>query len=647
MTIPMRNAIVLVLLAAPLLLPQTALPQEERTDPSSVLDTVNRWLKSLGEKTEEWIKPRVGNLDGNGGVDWRGLATSARDFQKNYPVRPNVVVVVSSEFGEIRVDAWENPVVRVRAEISVGAETVEVADEIVDAINIDVTELADRVEVSTKYPDTRDRGKVAIEVNYAITVPANASVLCSNNFGDTIVHGTRGTVAVDSRFGVVDLRDLSGAVSVRAQGEFPLNASGLRNGGSFELQSTQAEFVSVSGSLHVSNFMGSVTLRELAPESDLDVTSQSGPIHVYVPENSKPDIAVTTLYGAIQSDVPVERSSQGNLSLGRVINLESPQKLTLHASFATVYVHQEGLKPSPAAPAQNGGEYVTRGVEESAELTDDMRVRVNATLGDVRIEGVDSNMLEVKATKVVRMQIKENAEKAIEALGLRIEPVDGNLTIATAVRDNMEALGCTHYRVDLVIRCPRTAPIEIHAQSGYTSIEGMASAIDMEQGKGTVTVSHCKRDDGAFEVDNESGDIIVSDCQGPMTLTSQQGTIKTTNVYGKQTLTANLGKVLVDTPKGEVTVRGRGGDVNILALDGVLGEYNVQVERGNLELVIPKTADAELWVTTKNGIPDSAVPLTGTMERGLYQGKGQLNSAQYRVDLTTDGGNVYIYWPAE
>lgn len=646
MSVPVRYALAIALLAA-LLLPQVALPQEDRTDPSSVLDTVNRWLKSLGEKTEEFIKPRVGNLDGNGGVDRRGLATSARDFQKNYPVRPNVVVAISSEFGEIRVDAWENPVVRVRAEISVGAESVEVADEIIDAINIDVTEVADRIEISTKYPDTRDRGKVAIEVNYVITVPQSANVLCSNNFGDTIVHGTSGTVAVDSRFGVVDLRELAGTVTVRAQGEFPLNASGLRNGGSFELQSTQAEFSNVSGKLQVGNFMGSVTLRDLAPDCDLDVTNQSGPIHVYLPENSKPDMAITTLYGAIQSDVPVERSSQGNLALGRVINMESPQQLTLHASFATIYIHQEGLKPSPAAPAQNGGEYVTRGIEDSAKLADDMQVHVKATLGDVRIEGVDSETLEVKATKVVRMRIKENAEKAIEALGLRIEPENGTLMISTAVRDNMEALGCTHYRVDLVIRCPRTAPINVNAQSGFTSIEGMGSTIAVEQNKGTVTVSDCKGEEGAMTVANESGDVIVTESQGPVTLTSQQGMVKTASVYGKQTLTANMGKVLVDTPKGEVTVRGRGGDVNILALDGVLGEYNVQVERGNVELVIPKTADAELWVTTKNGVPDSAVQLTGTMERDLYQGKGQLNSGQNRVDLTSDGGNVYIYWPAE
>jgi hypothetical protein len=636
-----------ILLATASLLGDAAVAQEERTDPSGVLDTVSRWLKALGDKTEEWIKPRVGSLRENGGIDWSGLVTSTREFQENYPVRPNVVVSIQSEFGRVQVETWENPVVRVRAEISVGAEKSETAEEIAGAIGIDVEVTTERIDVSTQYPDMRDRGRVVHEVNYILTVPANASILCTNTFGDTVIHGVTGTVGVDSQFGVVDLRNLAGSVSVRAKGDYPLHATGLREGGAFELRESQAEFLNVSGALKVNNFMGSVTLREFAPSCDIDVRNDNGPVHVYLPENRQPSVTVTTLYGSIQSDVPMDRTSQGALAFGSMIAMEAPQRLSIRTTFGDVFIHQEGLKPSPAAPTENGGEYVTRSVEDSAELGEVTRVRVKATLGDVRIEGVDSNRLEIRATKVVRMQVRDNAEKAIEALGLRVEPVDGELHITTAVRDNMEALGCTHYRVDLQIKCPSGVAVEVQAASGFTSIEKMTSSIRVDQAKGNVSLSDCTRDSGTFEVINETGDIIVSGCQGPMTLTSRQGSVRTANVYGPQSLNAELGSVLVDTPKGDVTVRGRGGDVNILALEGVLGEYNAQVEKGNLELVIPRTADASLWVTAKNGIPDSSVQLTGTMERGLYQGKGQLNSGQFRVDLIADGGNVYIYWPPE
>ena len=640
---PFRAIAILVLLAA-----SAAYAQSERTDaPTSILDTVSKWLTILGEKTEGIIAPHFGRLDKSGGVDWSGLSTAARDFEMSYPVKPNGTVSIASEFGEIRVSTWDNPVVQVRAKISAGAETVDVAEELIDAIGVEVTELPERVEVRTKYPDTRNRGKVAIAVNYTLTVPAGVRLQCSNNFGDTAIAGMKGGVGVESLFGVVDLRDISGPVQVRAVGEFPLHASGLRQGGSFELRGTQAEFSGVSGSLKVGNFMGAVSLRELAPECEVDVTSESGPIHLYLPENSRPDVSANVQFGTVQSDVAMAQSAQGDLAYAKLVNVDSKQRVSVHTSFDNIYVHQEGLKPIPAPPSPNGGEYVTRGLEENVEVAEGMQVSIKAILGDVRIEGVDSNQLQVKATKVVRVQSQANAEAAIEALSLRLEPLDGKLFVTTGVRDNMAALGCTHYRVDLEIKCPRSVALKVRAENGFTSIAGMGSAIEAEQIKGSIAVEHCKRDSGPFDISNQSGDVTVTDCQGPLTLTAQQGAIKTVNVYGKQTISGVEGKTLVESPKGEVFIRNRGGDISILALDGVQGEYNVQVERGNLNFVVPPTADANLWVTARNGDVDSSVPLTGNIERDLCKYNGQLNAGQFRVELNAENGNIYIEGPAD
>ncbi|MCC6489900.1 MAG: hypothetical protein IT364_20590 [Candidatus Hydrogenedentes bacterium] len=640
---PFRVILVLGLLAV-----SAAFGQSDRPDaPSSILDTVSKWLTILGEKTEDFIAPRFGRLDKSGGVDWTGLSMAARDFDMSYPVKADGTVSIASEFGEIRVATWDNPVVQVRAKISAGAESVEVADELIDAIEVDVKEFPERLEVRTKYPDTRNRGKVAIAVNYTVTVPVGVNLLCNNNFGDTVVAGIKGSAGVESLFGLVDLRDISGPVRVRAIGEFPLHASGLRQGGSFELRGSQAEFSSVAGDLKVGNFMGAVSVRELAPECSVDVTSESGPIHLYLPENSKPDVAATVQYGTIQPDVSMDQSAQGALAYAKMVNMESKQRVSLHASFDNIYIHQEGLKPTPAPPSRSGGEYVTRGLEESAEVAEGMQVSIKAILGDVRIEGSDSNQLQVKATKVVRVQSQANAEAAIEALNLRLEPLDGKLFITTAVRDNMAALGCTHYRVDLEIKCPRSVALKIRAENGFTSIAGMGSGIEAEQVKGAIAVEHCKRDAGPFDIGNQAGDVTVTDCQGPLTITAQQGATKTVNVYGKQTISGVEGKTIVESPKGEVFIRNRGGDISILALDGVQGEYNVQVERGNLNFVIPPTADASLWVTARNGEVDSAVPLTGNIVRGSRKYNGQLNGGQFRVELTAENGDIYIDGPAD
>src|SRR5690606_2218339 len=156
---------------------------------------------------------------------------------------------------------WEDRVVQVNAEVKVGAESADVAAEIARTIDIRITPSDNLIEIRTFLPDTRrDLGVVTMEVNYDITVPSGTSLVSDNFFGDTTVRGLSGLVAVESQYGIVDLSNLTGEVKARAHGEFPLRATGLAQGGVFDLHSAHAEFSNIGGRLRVSNFRGSVRL---------------------------------------------------------------------------------------------------------------------------------------------------------------------------------------------------------------------------------------------------------------------------------------------------------------------------------------------------------------------------------------------------
>src|SRR5262249_19107597 len=152
---------------------------------------------------------------------------------------------------------------------------------------------------------------IAIKLDYEISVPAGASVTCKNDWGDTDITGVTGSVDIDSRFGAIELRSIGGAVRARAWGEFPLRANQLRQGGTFELQGTQSEFANVSGALKISNFMGGVVVRELPAETELDVTCESGPIELSIPENAKPEISASAAFGSIASDISLDQTTRG------------------------------------------------------------------------------------------------------------------------------------------------------------------------------------------------------------------------------------------------------------------------------------------------------------------------------------------------
>ena len=159
---------------------------------SEVFDSVARRLNELGERAEDFITPRLGPLWNLEDGEFQGAVTQVREFVENCPVQPSAMVSVSNEFGEVRIKTWDNQVVQVRAEIAAAAESAELALQIALETAIRVSPSQDFVEVQTEYPDTRMMGYVRKEVNYVITVPQNANVLCANDFGDTIVLGVGG-----------------------------------------------------------------------------------------------------------------------------------------------------------------------------------------------------------------------------------------------------------------------------------------------------------------------------------------------------------------------------------------------------------------------------------------------------------------------
>ena len=271
-----------------------------------IFESIASSLQQMGKRSEDIVKPPFG--------PWRDFNTgpmpgaASYPFEELFPVRAPATIIIDNEFGEIRVNSWAQQVVQVNAEIAVGAETTELAHQIARSIDINVTPSENGLSIRTLLPDTREMGRTRIEVNYVLTIPRDANMVCRNHFGDTLLQRVGGNVAIDSAYGVVELRNIGGEVNVRARGE-ALQAHGLAKGGTFELLGCQAEFSNVSGTLRATNFMGSVVLRKLGTEADVDITNANGPVHMYVSEFDAPDLQCEVLSGT-PVHIPSSRSGR-------------------------------------------------------------------------------------------------------------------------------------------------------------------------------------------------------------------------------------------------------------------------------------------------------------------------------------------------
>jgi hypothetical protein len=362
-----------------------------------------------------------------------------------------------------------------------------------------------------------------------------------------------------------------------------------------------------------------------------------------------PDIESTVLGGAIRSDIPLgDQNAYGeDLIMWRSHNVESSQRLVLTVSFDDLYIHVEGVSPKTDVAPEPGGELVRATDEGTAVASEGMEVVVDAPLGDIHVEGVDDERLLVKANKLARLRSTANAQAVLSALALSVKALDTRVLVQTRVEGDMAALGATYHRVDLDLQCPRDVVLKVTGSNGRTVIAGMGGPVEVMQTEGFIQVEHVK---GAVDLTNHQGGVQVHECGGPLNVSVKGGAVTTRNIRGAQSVSCVDGEIVIDTPFGPVSAIGQGGNARIIPLEGIAGNYDVRVERGNVSLLVPETADAVLYATAANGMVRSAkIPLTGSIEphpgteqRTVSKYQARLRDGLHTVKVETQDGDVSI-----
>lgn len=613
----------------------------------SVFDRIRDLINLLGEKTEELVAPHVGSLGYLTDEDWSGLKTHTRPFEYNSgALRQGAIIDFASELAEahILIESWENPIAQLTAEITVGAESSETAAALADKVDIEITETAggDRIDIRPRYPDTRASGRVNLTAHYTLKVPATANIQCRNSFGDTSIAGIGGTVVLDSRFGVVDLRDIGGRAKVRAWGEFDLRAQGLREGGSFNLQSSIAEFSNCAGDLQINSFFGSVSVSSMPAGANVRLDGESSELLCIVPDGAEPSVHASALYGIVHSDLQLERTVRGGLQIGKLAPAEPTHHIEMDAMFADVTVRRESGYIPEASPNSSGDVKTYNSQEHTYDIAEGERLRIDTVPGTVRVRGSDTDRLVVKVTRRVYVDAPEDVRVALEALAFRHERIDGDTRLIAHVSRDMESLGISSYWVDLDIVCPRSVSVEVFAEDGKTEIEQIDGAISIEQDKGDISVESVRAGEGVIEILNGSGAVNVLDSTGTLSIITAQGAVQTRNVTGKQDIRTEGGNTLIESPAGEFSVRQRNGNVRVMAIGGIEGNGSVDVTDGDISMLVSSSADVVYHITYENGAVFPSIPLTGTIEGQRGSFNGRLHEGTYRIDLNTKNGSVYL-----
>jgi hypothetical protein len=186
------------------------------------------------------------------------------EFMQRYHLQPGGSFELSNVNGTVRIEAWDEDVVEVRA---VKSSTDKNSN--LDLVSIDIDSRPDALTVATRYP--QEKG-VEVAVDYTIHVPRKALL--------THVNTVNGTLRVMQSDSVGDLHTVNGNIEVYGSG----------------------------GNVHAHTTNGNVYL-ELKNASDArgaQAETTNGSVMLAIPANIQANLEARCMNGSFTSDLPVE-----------------------------------------------------------------------------------------------------------------------------------------------------------------------------------------------------------------------------------------------------------------------------------------------------------------------------------------------------
>lgn len=268
----------------------------------------------------------------------------------------------------------------------------------------------------------------------------------------------------------------------------------------------------------------------------------------------------------------------------------------------------------PAADAKKKGVY-ERDVVEVAPAKPVTLLAVDNRLGDVRIQGHDSDKVVISAFK--RARDKQTLER------LKVTLVPGNagpVRIATSLSTGREArpIPSGSVKVDLHILAPRSARVDARVWNGHLEVISMENGAELSSNRGRIGVKNAS---GAITTHSTAGEQIFEEIFGSLDAQSIAGRMDMAIVRGRR-LHARVHDGRIDGRKvrvHELSLRTTKGDIRLRAQALAGGRYEIGTFSGNIEVEFVSSAPLDIRARSVRGkvrVPKKMAARMG--ERGRY-----------------------------
>lgn len=213
--------------------------------------------------------------------------TETDTYEQTVSLSASGQVEIETTNGSIRVDSWDRSEVKVEARKKGRGNTTSEAREMLDAIEIKIQELGDKVHVSAELPRSSWFGGGSASVSFTLTIPADAELSATSTNGSIEVRGLGGKSRLKTNNGSIKADGVVGA----------LHASS--NNGSISAYD-------VHGAIEARTNNGTIKAEIATPDlsEDVSLETNNGSVDLRLDPGVAASVHARTRNGSVSTDFP-------------------------------------------------------------------------------------------------------------------------------------------------------------------------------------------------------------------------------------------------------------------------------------------------------------------------------------------------------
>lgn len=186
---------------------------------------------------------------------------------RTFTVNNSTRLRIDNKFGMVHIDTWDQNKITVQVMIEVDGND-EAARNVLDRINIDISESSSEIRIETDIDESRDKWRnQRFKINYTVNMPKNNPLSVDHRHGDVYIDNLDGSLDLELAHGQIVAEELNGKSRISLQ-----HGNGGRiaaiGSGSLEIQHYQRLRIGRLGSMDVEIAHASIEAEEAG---DLDI----------------------------------------------------------------------------------------------------------------------------------------------------------------------------------------------------------------------------------------------------------------------------------------------------------------------------------------------------------------------------------------